>query len=184
MRGRLVATSLACSFLAACSSRSPSAPSSTTTPASGIVGAWTGTGVDSMGTINLTWGLRIRNSTGGESINWEVRLLGRKGVMNAQLVVAPEDLHASLPSFDQLLAGFAYKDGQRYAQYVEGDHTAEYGLGALVAGGAGIAALKLGFFGKFWKFIVAGVAMLAAAAKKLWGKVAGEKKQYESHKSG
>src|SRR3979490_905202 len=66
MRCRFVASSLACSFLAACSSpsvRSPSAPASTTTPASGIVGTWTGTGVDSMGTINLTWGLSLTGST-------------------------------------------------------------------------------------------------------------------------
>src|SRR5712671_6053397 len=66
MRGRLVASSLACSFFAACSSpsvRSPSAPAPTTTPASGIVGTWTGTGVDSMGTINLTWGLSLTGST-------------------------------------------------------------------------------------------------------------------------
>jgi uncharacterized membrane-anchored protein len=142
-------------------------------------------------TNNLTWGLRIRNSSGGESINWEVRLLGRKGVMNAQLVVAPEDLQASLPGFDQMLAGFAYKDGQRYAQYVEGDHVAEYGLGALVLGGAGVAAAKLGFFAKFWKLILGawklilvGLAAVGGAAKKMWGKVAGERKQYESHKSG
>src|SRR5712671_3596615 len=66
MRGRLVASSLACSFFAACSSpsvRSPSAPAPTTTPASGIVGTWTGTGVDSIGTINLTWGLSLTGST-------------------------------------------------------------------------------------------------------------------------
>lgn len=33
------------------------------TPSSGIGGTWTGTGVDSMGTINLTWGLSQAGST-------------------------------------------------------------------------------------------------------------------------
>ena len=71
MRGRLVAGSFACLFLAACSSRSPRAPAPTTTPASGIVGTWTGTGVDSMGTINLTWGL---NLTGGSTLSGTVAM--------------------------------------------------------------------------------------------------------------
>jgi hypothetical protein len=73
-----------------------------------------------------------------------VRLLGRKGVMNAQLVVAPESLQASLPRFDQMLAGFSYKDGQRYAQYVEGDHVAEYGLGRVRARRRGHALRQAG----------------------------------------
>ena len=62
MRVRLLASSLACSFLTSCSpsARSPSAPA-TNTASPSIVGTWTGTGVDSMGTINVTWGL---NQTG------------------------------------------------------------------------------------------------------------------------
>lgn len=143
-------------------------------------------------TNNLTWATRVRSSSGGESVNWEVRLLGREGVMSAQLVISPEDLQATLPAFDALIAGFSYKDGKQYAQYVEGDHLAEYGLGGLVAGGGVFAAAKLGWFaklGKFfvgaWKLILLAVVGLGAGLKKFFGRLfGGEKKPFESHKSG
>lgn len=143
-------------------------------------------------THNLTWGLLIRSSLGGESINWQVRLLGREGYMDAQLVCSPADLDRSLPSFDKLIEGFTYKDGKQYAQYVEGDHLAEYGLGGLVAGGGIFAAAKLGFFAKFgkwlvgaWKLVLLAAVGIGAGVKKFFGKVVGgEQKPNESHKSG
>lgn len=143
-------------------------------------------------TNNLTWATRVRSSSGGESINWEVRLLGREGVMSAQLVVAPADLQVTLAAFDALIAGFTYKDGKQYAQYVEGDHLAEYGLGGLVAGGGIFAAAKLGFFAKFgkwlvgaWKLVLLAAVGIGAGVKKFFGRVAlGEKKPNESHRSG
>jgi len=67
MRSRLLGGALACSFVAACSSpsvRSPSEPGVTpATPARIVAGAWTGTGVDSMGTIKVTWGLDQKGSS-------------------------------------------------------------------------------------------------------------------------
>jgi len=128
-------------------------------------------------TNNLTWGLRIRSASGGESINWEVRLLGRSGVMNAQLVLAPEDLKSCLPEFDALLAGFAYDPGLTYGEYREGDKLAEYGLAGLVVGGGAFAAAKLGLFGKLWaslgklgKLVWVAVAGIAIGIKKLFDK--------------
>ena len=52
---------------------------------------------------------------------------------------------------------------------VEGDKVAKYGLTALVAGGAGAAAMKLGLFGKLWKVIV---GIFAAAGKAIVAGVA------------
>ena len=67
MRSRLVAGALACSFVAACSPpavRSPTEPAPTpATPSKSLSGTWTGTGIDSMGTIRLTWGLDQTGST-------------------------------------------------------------------------------------------------------------------------
>ncbi|MBI5362659.1 MAG: DUF2167 domain-containing protein [Planctomycetes bacterium] len=128
-------------------------------------------------TNNLTWGTRIKSSAGGESVNWQVRLLGRRGVMSAELVIAPQDLQAGLPSFDALLAGYSFKEGHKYAEFRSGDKIAEYGLGALVVGGAGFAALKLGFFSKFWKLILVGVAAMGAAIKNFWSKLFGKKER-------
>lgn len=133
-------------------------------------------------TNNLTWALRVQaKGSASASINHSVRLLGRGGVMNADLVADPEQMERAVATFDALLADYSYTDGNRYGEWREGDKVAEYGLTALIAGGAGIAAAKLGLFGKMWKVIIAAfialkkliiVAVLAIAAfvKKLFSK--------------
>jgi uncharacterized membrane-anchored protein len=120
-------------------------------------------------TNNLTWATRLRSSS-GETINWSTRLLGRRGTMNVDLVIQPDQLQSALPRFEELLAGFAYVEGQRYAEFRAGDKVAEYGLTALIAGGAGALGAKTGLFGKLWKGIVAAGVALAALAKKLFGR--------------
>ena len=100
-------------------------------------------------------------------VNYNTRLLGRRGVMEVQLVVDPDKLSTSLPEFKQLLKGFQFKTGEKYAEYRQGDKLATYGLAALVTGGAVAVAAKTGlltaailFFKKFAKLLV--VAVLAA----------------------
>lgn len=127
-------------------------------------------------TNNLTWALRTRSSEGdGEGVNWDVRLLGRRGVMKARLICGVDALPRIRPAFDGLIAKFTYKEGHRYAEFQKGDKIAEYGLGALVLGGAGVAAFKLGFFAKFWKFLVFGAAAVGAWLKGSWNKLFGKK---------
>ena len=104
-------------------------------------------------TNNLTWSLRLLDDDREASINHSVRLLGRGGVMHVDLVTGGEQLAAVIPPFEQMLTGFEYVPGKRYAEWRDGDKVAAYGLTALVAGGAGAAAAKLGLFGKLWKVI-------------------------------
>ena len=104
-------------------------------------------------TNNLTWSLRLLDDDRESSVNHSVRLLGRGGVMHVDLVTGDEQLATAIPSFEQMLTGFEYVPGQRYAEWRDGDKLAGYGLTALVAGGAGAAAAKLGLFGKLWKVI-------------------------------
>ncbi|MBI5433826.1 MAG: DUF2167 domain-containing protein [Planctomycetes bacterium] len=120
-------------------------------------------------TQNLEWAFSIKSSSGGVSVNHNTRLLGRKGVMEVTLVCGPDDLEKSLPAFRERLEGFSYISGERYSEYTSGDKIAAYGLTALVAGGAGVLAVKTGLFAKFWKVIVAGVVALGALVKKLFG---------------
>lgn len=124
-------------------------------------------------THNLEWAVRAR-SEAGESVNHNVRILGRAGVMEATLVTGPELLQASLPPFRGILTGFDYVSGQRYAEYKEGDKLAEYGLVALVAGGAAAGAAKMGLFGKLFKglgkLIVVAVAAVGGLLSKLFGR--------------
>jgi len=124
-------------------------------------------------TQNLTWATHARAQSGGDSVNWSVRVLGREGVMNIDLVLGPEALDGALPEFEKVIDSFQYTDGQRYAQFTAGDKVAEYGLAALVLGGGAAVAAKTGILAKFWKFILFGLLAIGAVAKKLWAFVTG-----------
>lgn len=127
-------------------------------------------------THNLVWAIEGKDDSESHMVNYDIRYLGRKGYTSATLVTDPAALAADRTEVERVLAGFSYKTGNRYAEFVKGDKVAEYGLAALVAGGAGAAALKLGLFGKlgkllagFWKLIVVGIAGIGAWLKKLFG---------------
>ena len=119
---------------------------------------------------NLVWTL-LAESEGEQIVNYNVRLLGRGGYMSVVLVTDPSTLELYKQDIEQNIANFSYKDGNRYAEFVKGDKIAKYGLAALVAGGAGAAAAKAGFFkifAKLWKFIILGfVAVFGGLWKKL-----------------
>jgi uncharacterized membrane-anchored protein len=118
-------------------------------------------------TNNLTWATRLSDST-GVTVNHSVRLLGRGGVMHADLVVDPEQLAATMPSFDGVVATHSFLPGKRYSEWRQGDKMAEYGLAALIAGGAGAVAVKSGLLGKLIKVIVVAVAGAAAWLRSLF----------------
>ena len=126
-------------------------------------------------THNLVWALTARNDDGQEVVNYNVRLLGRHGYMSITLVDEPAKLAVSRPEVQKVLAGFSYNAGRSYAEFVPGDKVAEYGLVALVAGGAGAAAVKLGLFSALFKMLAKGgkavvllvVAVLAGVKKVL-----------------
>jgi len=101
------------------------------------------------------------------------RLLGRGGVMHLDLVTSPEHIAGVMGNFQALISGFEYQTGYRYAEWRQGDRVAEYGLTALVAGGAGVALLKSGLLAKFWKLIVAGIAALVAGIRRFWRRITG-----------
>jgi uncharacterized membrane-anchored protein len=118
---------------------------------------------------NLTWSIRGReDGAAGENVNYSVRLLGRRGTMSADLVLAPDLVPTVVPEFEKLLSGFSFTAGQKYSEFRAGDKVAEYGLTALIAGGAAAAAIKSGLLAKLWKVIVVGFVALAAAIKRFF----------------
>jgi uncharacterized membrane-anchored protein len=125
-------------------------------------------------TNNFTWGLRLIDASGDTTINHSVRLLGRGGVMEVDLVAGPALAQAAIPDFEAMLAGFTYVPGQQYAEWRAGDKIAAYGLTALVAGGAGALAAKSGILAKLGKgiiaLVVAALAGLKAVATRIFGK--------------
>ncbi len=113
-------------------------------------------------TKRLEWGIKLKS--GGEVVlNYTVRLLGRTGVMNAVLVSSPETLDTDMLSFKQVLNGFEFNAGERYTEFKKGDRIAEYGLAALIAGGAAAVATKKGLWGVIGGFLAAAWKLVAAA---------------------
>ena len=97
-------------------------------------------------------------------VNYNTRLLGRRGVMEVTVVTEPAQLNASIQTFKGLIPGYTFVGGEKYAEFKPGDHVAEIGLAALITGGAAAVASKKGFFAaigialvKFWKLLVLGV---------------------------
>lgn len=111
-----------------------------------------------------------------QSINFFTKVLGRKGYMDVVVVCGPEELDATLPAFRSMMTGFRFADGERYDQYQPGDKIAQYGLAALVVGGATAVAAKTGLFAglllflkKGAKFIIIGIAAVGAWIARLFG---------------
>lgn len=138
---------------------------------------------------NLTWALNGSGDNGADpAINYSVRILGRKGTMDVDLVLAPKEIGTAEPQFKMLMSKFHYTAGDRYTDYVKGDKLAEYGLTALIVGGAGAVAAKTGLLAKFWKVIVTifaaiwkllvvAFAAVASFFKKIWNSLFGRKEE-------
>jgi uncharacterized membrane-anchored protein len=126
-------------------------------------------------TKNLEYGVTL-SSPSGQNINYHLRILGRRGVMDAALVTSADTLQADLAEFRAVNKGFAFLPDESYAAYKDGDKVSEYGLAALVTGGAAAAALKGGLFkglliflAKFWKLIAVAVVAGLAGIKRFFG---------------
>jgi uncharacterized membrane-anchored protein len=126
-------------------------------------------------TKDLTWATRGYSESRAkkedgkkdDSVNYSVRILGRSGTMDADLVLGTEAVATALPRFNEVLKGFSFQPGHSYTEFRAGDKVAEYGLAALVAGGATALAAKTGLLAKLWKLIVALVLGLLAMLKRL-----------------
>jgi len=134
-------------------------------------------------THNLTWAIRA-TSEGKPVLNFNTRLLGRKGVMEVVLVCDPANLQTILPTFNGLLTDYKFNTGESYAEYKPGDKIAKYGLGALVLGGAAVGAAKLGllgpvilFFKKAWKLVIVALVAVLGFFKKLLNKITGNREE-------
>jgi uncharacterized membrane-anchored protein len=112
----------------------------------------------------LEWGLKLRSGNDKQPIiNYTVRLLGRTGYESVVLVSSPESLDADVRSFKTVLSGFNFNAGERYSEFKSGDRVAEFGLAALVAGGAAAVVAKTGLWKVVLAFLAASWKLVAAA---------------------
>ncbi|RAO76626.1 DUF2167 domain-containing protein [Dyella jiangningensis] len=107
------------------------------------------------------------------TLNYAIRVLGRKGYLSLNAVAPIEELAQVRADMPQVVEMAEFDAGQRYTDYnPTTDKAAAYGIAALVAGGI---AAKAGLFAKlgvlllaFKKFIVLGVAAVGGVFAKLF----------------
>jgi uncharacterized membrane-anchored protein len=109
------------------------------------------------------------------TLNYDVRVLGREGVLSMNAVASFSQLAQIRSDMRPLIEIAEFNQGHRYAEFnSRTDRMAEYGLGALIAGGV---AAKLGLFGKlaalllaFKKFIIVGLVAVGGFFARLFKK--------------
>jgi len=114
----------------------------------------------------------------GDTLNYNIRMLGRKGVLELNAVADVSQFALIDEQTPQILGMVDFKEGSRYADFdPKVDKVATYGIAALVAGGALAAAAKLGLLKFLWvgilaakKFIIIGVIAMVAFFKKMFNR--------------
>lgn len=129
-------------------------------------------------THKLYWARELKADDADENtLNYSIRVLGRKGVLELNAVAAMRDLPTIKEEMPKVLAQTNFTDGNRYNDFNSStDKLAAYGVGALIAGGI---AAKVGLFAKLGvmllalkKFIILGVVAVAGFFRKLFGRKA------------
>ena len=114
----------------------------------------------------LEWAFLLKDSaTQKPVVNYYTKVLGRTGAVSVALVATPENMNASIADFKDKLTGFEFSQGEKYTEFKQGDKVAEFGLAALIVGGAAAIATKKGFFAAIlaflagaWKFVILAIA--------------------------
>lgn len=123
----------------------------------------------------LHWAKEFQfGQAGSHTLNYDVRVLGRKGVLSLNAVAEMSQLNLVKANIDAILKMPEFTEGNKYSDFNSNtDKVAEYGLGALVAGGVlaktGVLAVIGKFFLAAWKFILLGAIALWGGIKKLIG---------------
>lgn len=140
----------------------------------------------------VVWAIEVKDQDSATApvtdINYNTRILGRKGVLSMNLVTSQEKFPENKAKVMALLNKTEFTKGNTYGEYVEGkDKASGYGLtGLILGGGAMAAAAKMGLLGGLWKwllglflvgkkFIVLAVVGLGALFAKIFGKKGSDK---------
>jgi uncharacterized membrane-anchored protein len=115
---------------------------------------------------HLVWALLVSSKSVGQSVNYNTRILGRRGVVSLNLVTESGRLAADKTHAARLLAATRFREGARYEDFdPRKDKISEFGLIGLMLGSFGVAkVIKLGLLAKFWKIFL---ALLIAGKKAL-----------------
>ncbi|MHC8292923.1 DUF2167 domain-containing protein [Pseudomonas sp. LB3P58] len=124
----------------------------------------------------MYWARELKADDAEDStLNYSIRVLGRKGVLELNAVAAMVDLSMIKHELPKVIAFTNFTDGNLYTDYSPGtDKLASYGLAALVGGGL---AAKAGLFAKIGifllaakKFLIVGLVVIAGFVRKLFSR--------------
>ena len=125
---------------------------------------------------SLYWALRFKvDDNPDDSLNYAIRVLGRRGVLELNAVSTMSQLATIKPAMENVYKAVEYKPGNRYADFnPDLDEVAAYGLGGLVLGKmalkTGLIAGVLKFLVAFKKFILIGLVAIVAFGRRLLGR--------------
>lgn len=126
--------------------------------------------------------LQFGDSAETNTLNYNVRVLGRKGVLQLNAVSTMDELDNVKANIPGVLAMAQFNDGFRYDQFDDNtDQVAALTVGGLVAGKVLAKVGLFAFLGKFIKVIV--IAVVAGGAA-IWRFLSGRKKKESTPEGG
>lgn len=125
----------------------------------------------------LHWAKEFKTGRAINTLNYDIRILGRKGVLSLNAVARMDQLQDVKANINNALRMAEFTEGNQYKDFdPKVDEVAAWTIGGLVAGKL---LAKAGFFAlilKFWKLIVLG---LAAFGGGIWRFITGKRKKKE-----
>lgn len=137
-------------------------------PSIDLIG-WAATPFYDKANKTLHWAKEIRfgSENGEHTLNYNVRVLGRKGVLSMNAIGVMSQLPEIKQHIPAILKSASFEDGHAYADFdPKVDEVAAWTIGGLVAGKV---LMKAGFFAviaKFGKFIIMGLIAFGGVAYK------------------
>jgi uncharacterized membrane-anchored protein len=119
--------------------------------------------------------LKFGDQEGANTLNYEIRILGRHGILSLNAVCTMKELSLVKANIGKVLPMASFTDGNTYFDFdPKIDNVAAWTIGGLVAGKVlakvGFFAIILKYLGVLWKFILLGLAALAGVFKKLFNR--------------
>ena len=134
-----------------------------------------------MASRKLHWAKMIEDDQKQTTLNYDIRVLGREGVLSVEAVAPGDQLPAVKAGMADLIQVVEFTPGNRYEDFNSStDQVATVGLAALITGGA-VAATKGGFLKGLLAMLIAGkkavVAVVALAIGALKSLFSGKKNE-------
>jgi uncharacterized membrane-anchored protein len=126
----------------------------------------------------LHWAKEFKVTGSDENtLNYDVRLLGRKGVLTLEAVSGIGQLDSVNNNIENVLAMVSFNPGNKYSEFnSKTDNVAAWTIGGLVAGKVLAKVGLWAVIGKFLKFIILGIVLAGGA---VWWFITGRKKKEE-----